>query len=81
MAEQREWKNGKPGKLVGQKLKSLLVIQYILKHADEIVDHADLKVGFTINITYENEEAPTIEISQSHIMREVMEVQFGKQKK
>ena len=37
MAEQREWKNGKPGKLAGQKLKSLLVIQYILKHADE--DH------------------------------------------
>ena len=54
---------------------------YILRHADEIVDHADLKVGFTINITYENEEAPTIEISQSHIMREVMEVQFGKQQK
>ena len=37
MAEQREWKNGKPGKQEGQKLKSLLVIQYILKHADE--DH------------------------------------------
>lgn len=37
MAEQREWKNVKPGKQEGQKLKSLLVIQYILKHADE--DH------------------------------------------
>lgn len=54
---------------------------YILKHADEIVDRADLKVGLTINITYENGEAPTIEISQSHFMREVMEVQFGKQQK
>lgn len=34
MAVQREWKNGKPGKSECQKLKSLLVIQYILKHAD-----------------------------------------------
>lgn len=38
MEEKREWKNGKPGKSDGQKLKSLLVIQYILKHADN--DHA-----------------------------------------
>lgn len=37
MEEKREWKNGKPGKQEGQKFKSLLVIQYILKHADE--DH------------------------------------------
>lgn len=38
MAEEREWKNGKPGKSQGQKLKSLLVMQYILKHADD--EHA-----------------------------------------
>jgi len=38
MAEEREWKNGKPGKFQGQKLKSLLVMQYILKHADD--EHA-----------------------------------------
>lgn len=37
MEEKREWKNGKPGKSECQKLKSLLVIQYILKNADE--DH------------------------------------------
>lgn len=54
---------------------------YILKNADEIVDHADLKVGLTISITYEFDDAPIIEITQSHIMREVMEVQIGKQKK
>ena len=34
MEENREWKNGKPGKSECQKRKSLLLIQYILKHAD-----------------------------------------------
>ena len=52
--------------------------RYILKHADEIVDRADLKVGLTITITYEFNDVPTIEITQSHIMREVMEAQSGK---
>jgi len=54
---------------------------YILKHADEIVDKAKLKTGFSIFVSYECDELPTIEISQSHVMREVMEVQLGKQQK
>ena len=41
MEEKREWKNGKSGKQEGQKLKSLLVIQYIRKHADE--DHSVIR--------------------------------------
>ena len=34
MAE-KNWEYGKPGRRSGQKFKSLLVIQYILKHADD----------------------------------------------
>lgn len=51
---------------------------YMLKHAHEIVDLAEMKVGFSINITYEYDEVPTIEIIQSHAMREVLEVLNGK---
>ena len=47
---------------------------YILKHASEIVDLAEMKVDFSISITYGPDEIPTIEITQSHCMREVLEV-------
>lgn len=56
MAEdQREWKNGKPGKLEGQKLKSLLVIQYILKNADE--DHPVTMEGIQQHLAHYGIEA------------------------
>ena len=47
---------------------------YILKHAEKIVDLADMKVGFSISVSYEHDEVPIIEITQSHAMREVMGV-------
>ena len=51
---------------------------YMIRNADKIVDLADLKVDFSINISYEYNEPPKIEIIQSHAMRELMEVQCGK---
>ena len=35
MADEKKWEYGKPGKSMGQKYKSLLVMQYILKNADD----------------------------------------------
>ena len=50
---------------------------YILKHASEIVDKAEMKIGFSININFELDEMPIIEITQSHAMKEVIEVING----
>ncbi|MBQ1574498.1 MAG: hypothetical protein IIZ78_25530 [Clostridiales bacterium] len=50
---------------------------YILKHADEIVDHAELKVEFEIKINFAPDDMPIIEIIQSHLMHEVVEVRNG----
>ena len=52
-----------------------------MKHADEIVDHAELKVEFAIKINFAPDDMPIIEIIQSHLMHEVVEVRNGQFKR
>ena len=49
---------------------------YLVQHADEIVDKADLKRDIDIHICYAQGEIPEITITQTHFMREVID--YGK---
>ena len=49
---------------------------YLVQHADEIVDKADLKRCIDIHIQYEQGEIPEITITQAHFMQEVID--YGK---
>ena len=46
--------------------------EYLSTHAEEIVDRADLKTGVNIWIRFEQNEIPTIEITQTHYMNGVL---------
>ena len=46
--------------------------KYISNHADEIVDKADLKTGLSIWIRFDQNDIPTVEITQTHYMNEVL---------
>lgn len=46
--------------------------EYLATHAEEIVDRADLKTGVTIWLRFEQDAIPTVEITQTHYMNEVL---------
>lgn len=48
--------------------------EYLSTHAEEIVDRVDLKIDVNIWIWFEQNEIPTIEITQKHYMSEVLTV-------
>lgn len=48
--------------------------EYITNNADKIVDTADMKLSFTISVSFDTESLPEIVVEQSHFMREVVEV-------
>lgn len=48
--------------------------EYITEHAEEIVDNADLKMNFSLFLDFEQQKYPTIEITQKHAMKNVMDV-------
>ena len=50
---------------------------YISVNADSLVDMADMKTGFTMTVTFDQETTPEISIEQSHFMRNVVEVLYG----
>lgn len=47
--------------------------EYISANADNLVDMAELKTGFTMIVTFDQETTPEISIEQSHFMRNVVE--------
>lgn len=51
--------------------------EYLATHAEEIVDKAGLKTGVSIWLRFEQDEIPTIEISQTHYMNEVLAYMRG----
>ena len=48
--------------------------EYITNNADKIIDTADMKLSFTISVSFDAESCPKIVVEQSHFMREVVEV-------
>lgn len=49
---------------------------YISVNADDLVDMAELKTGFTMTVTFDQETAPEIAVEQIHAMRNVLEVLY-----
>lgn len=49
---------------------------YISANADNLVDMAELKTGFTMTVTFAQETAPEIAVEQVHAMRNVLEVLY-----
>lgn len=49
---------------------------YISANADNLVDMAELKTGFTMTVTFDQETEPEISIEQSHFMRNAVEVLY-----
>lgn len=45
---------------------------YLIQHADDLIDNADLKRCVEIHIIYEQGEIPEIKITQAHYMPEVI---------
>lgn len=50
--------------------------EYIAENADKLVDSAELKMGFSITLTFGQDGYPEIAVEQVHAMRNVLEVLY-----
>ena len=50
--------------------------EYIAENADKLVDRAELKMGFSITLTFGQDGYPEIAVEQVHAMRNVLEVLY-----
>lgn len=50
--------------------------EYIAENADKLVDRTELKMGFSITLTFGQDGYPEIAVEQVHAMRNVLEVLY-----